>query len=63
LICAEYLIANNYTSKQHLYANGGSAGGLLMGAVVNLRPDLWNGVIASVPFVDVLTTMLDELYH
>jgi oligopeptidase B len=58
--CAEFLIANKYTGKQHLYANGGSAGGLLMGAVVNLRPDLWHGVIASVPFVDVVTTMLDE---
>jgi oligopeptidase B len=58
--CAEFLIANKYTSSQHLYANGGSAGGLLMGAVVNLRPDLWNGIIASVPFVDVVTTMLDE---
>jgi oligopeptidase B len=58
--CAEFLIASKYTSKQHLYANGGSAGGLLMGAVVNLRPDLWHGVIASVPFVDVVTTMLDE---
>lgn len=58
--CAEFLIQNKYTSKDHLYANGGSAGGLLMGAVVNLRPDLWHGVIAGVPFVDVVTTMLDE---
>ncbi len=58
--CAEYLLKNNYTSKQHLYAMGGSAGGLLMGAVVNMRPDLWHGVIAAVPFVDVVTTMLDE---
>jgi len=58
--CAEYLIANKYTSKGHLYAMGGSAGGLLMGAVVNMRPDLWNGIVASVPFVDVVTTMLDE---
>ncbi len=57
--CAEYLIANKYTSPQHLYINGGSAGGLLMGAVVNMRPDLWNGVIAAVPFVDVVTTMSD----
>ncbi|CAG4997841.1 Dipeptidyl aminopeptidase BI [Dyadobacter sp. CECT 9275] len=60
IACAEYLISQQYTSKQHLYAEGGSAGGLLMGAVVNLRPDLWHGVIADVPFVDVVTTMLDE---
>lgn len=58
--CAEYLIANKYTSKEHLYANGGSAGGLLMGAVINMRPDLFKGVVADVPFVDVVTTMLDE---
>lgn len=58
--CAEFLIGRQYTSREHLYAMGGSAGGLLMGAVVNLRPDLWNGVIAAVPFVDVITTMLDE---
>lgn len=57
--CAEYLITQKYTSPKHLYANGGSAGGLLMGAVVNMRPDLWNGVIAAVPFVDVVTTMSD----
>ena len=57
--CAEYLIANKYTSKEHLYANGGSAGGLLMGAIVNMRPDLWNGIIAAVPYVDVVTTMSD----
>ncbi len=58
--CAEFLIKEKYTSKQHLYAQGGSAGGLLMGAVVNMAPDLWNGVIAQVPFVDVVNTMLDE---
>ena len=58
--CADYLIANNYTSKQYLYANGGSAGGLLMGAVVNMRPELWHGIISAVPFVDVVTTMLDD---
>ncbi|MEO6314427.1 MAG: S9 family peptidase [Chitinophagaceae bacterium] len=58
--CGEYLVAQKYTSKAHLYAQGGSAGGLLMGAVVTLRPDLWNGVIAQVPFVDVINTMLDE---
>jgi oligopeptidase B len=56
----EYLVKENYTSKQHLYAQGGSAGGLLMGAVVNMAPDLWHGVIAQVPFVDVVNTMLDE---
>jgi oligopeptidase B len=60
IACAEYLVAQKYTSPAHLYAQGGSAGGLLMGAVVNLRPDLWHGVLAGVPFVDVLTTMLDE---
>lgn len=58
--CAEFLIQNKYTSKEHLYANGGSAGGLLMGAIINLYPDLWRGVVADVPFVDVVTTMLDE---
>jgi oligopeptidase B len=57
--CAEYLIANKFTSAAHLYTSGGSAGGLLMGAVVNMRPDLWHGVIAAVPFVDVVTTMSD----
>lgn len=58
--CAENLIALGYTSPEHLYAMGGSAGGLLMGAIINMRPDLWNGIIAAVPFVDVVTTMLDE---
>ncbi len=58
--CAKALIAKNYTSKEHLYAMGGSAGGLLMGAVINMEPELFNGVIAAVPFVDVVTTMLDE---
>ena len=57
--CAEYLVANKFTSSKHLYINGGSAGGLLMGAVVNMRPQLWHGVIAAVPFVDVVTTMSD----
>jgi len=56
---AKYLIENNYTSPQHLYAEGGSAGGLLMGAVINYNPELFKGVIAAVPFVDVVTTMLD----
>lgn len=57
--CAEFLIKEKYTVKEHLYANGGSAGGLLMGAITNLRPDLWRGVVADVPFVDVITTMSD----
>ena len=58
--CSKHLIENNYTSADHLYAMGGSAGGLLMGAVVNMAPELYNGVIAAVPFVDVVTTMLDD---
>jgi oligopeptidase B len=58
--CGQYLIDKKYTSAGHLYAHGGSAGGLLMGAVINMAPDLWNGVIAQVPFVDVVNTMLDE---
>lgn len=56
----EYLVDQKFTSKNHLYAHGGSAGGLLMGAVANMAPDLWNGIIADVPFVDVVNTMLDE---
>jgi len=56
---AEYLIEQKYTSNKHLYAEGGSAGGLLMGAIVNMKPELWNGIIAAVPFVDVITTMSD----
>jgi oligopeptidase B len=58
--CAEFLIEEKYTTPEHLFASGGSAGGLLMGAVVNMRPELFKGVIAAVPFVDVVTTMLDE---
>jgi oligopeptidase B len=58
--CAEYLLDEKYTSEDKLFAMGGSAGGLLMGAVVNMRPDLFKGVVAAVPFVDVVTTMLDE---
>lgn len=58
--CAEHLLAEEYTEPGNLFAMGGSAGGLLMGAVVNQRPDLWKGVVAAVPFVDVMTTMLDE---
>lgn len=57
---AEFLIEQRYTRPEKLFAQGGSAGGLLMGAVVNLRPDLFKGVVAQVPFVDVVTTMLDE---
>ena len=58
--CGEYLVENGYSSPNHLYAMGGSAGGLLMGAVMNMSPELFNGVIAAVPFVDVINTMLDE---
>lgn len=58
--CSEFLIAQKWTSPAHLYAMGGSAGGLLMGAVANLRPDLYHGMVAQVPFVDVVTTMLDD---
>ncbi len=58
--CAQYLTAEKYTSPEHLYAMGGSAGGLLMGAVANLAPKQFNGMIAAVPFVDVVSTMLDE---
>ncbi len=57
---SKYLIEEQYTSPEHLYASGGSAGGLLMGAVVNMAPELYNGVVAAVPFVDVVTTMLDD---
>ena len=57
---SKFLIAEGYTSKEHLYASGGSAGGLLMGAVINIAPELYNGVVAAVPFVDVVTTMLDD---
>jgi oligopeptidase B len=56
----KFLISEGYTSTKHCYAYGGSAGGLLMGAVINMAPELYNGVIAAVPFVDVITTMLDE---
>ena len=58
--CSKFLIEKQFTSPEHLYAYGGSAGGLLMGAVINMAPELYNGVIAAVPFVDVVTTMLDE---
>ena len=58
--CGKYLVETKYTNAEKLYAAGGSAGGLLMGAVINYSPELFNGVIAHVPFVDVMTTMLDE---
>ncbi len=58
--CAEKLVAENYTNPEKLFAIGVSAGGLLMGAIANMRPDLFKGIIANVPFVDILTTMLDE---
>jgi oligopeptidase B len=58
--CSKFVIEQKYTSPEHLYAEGGSAGGLLMGVVVNWAPELYHGVIAQVPFVDVITTMLDE---
>jgi oligopeptidase B len=58
--CGQFLIDQKFTGREHLYAQGGSAGGLLMGAVINLKPDMWHGVIAQVPFVDVVNTMLDE---
>jgi oligopeptidase B len=58
--CAQYLVNEKYTSSNNLFAMGVSAGGLLMGAILNLRPDLYKGVVAAVPFVDVVTTMLDE---
>jgi oligopeptidase B len=60
IVCAEHLIAQGFTTPQHMVIMGRSAGGLLMGAVTNLRPDLFAGVVAGVPFVDVVTTMLDE---
>jgi len=60
IACAEYLIAEKYTDTEHLCAMGGSAGGLLMGAVANMRPDLFKALVAAVPFVDVITTMSDK---
>lgn len=58
--CSKFLISQKYTSAKHLYAEGGSAGGLLMGAIANMNPELYNGIIAQVAFVDVVTTMLDD---
>ena len=60
IACAEHLVAEGCAVPERLFAMGGSAGGLLMGAVINMRPDLFHGVVAQVPFVDVVTTMLDE---
>ena len=60
IACAEFLVGEKYTSKERLAITGGSAGGLLMGAVTNMRPDLFHLVVSYVPFVDVMNTMLDE---
>lgn len=60
IACGEYLVQHRYGAANKLFAMGGSAGGLLMGAVINLRPEMWRGIIAAVPFVDVVTTMLDD---
>jgi oligopeptidase B len=60
IACAEHLLAEGYGARGRLVISGGSAGGLLMGAVVNLRPDLFKAVVSLVPFVDVINTMLDE---
>jgi len=57
---SKFLIEEKFTSNKHLYAYGGSAGGLLMGAITNMAPELYNGVVSAVPFVDVVTTMLDD---
>ncbi len=58
--CGKWLIRNHYADSNNLFAMGGSAGGLLMGAIANMEPKMWKGVVAQVPFVDVVTTMLDE---
>lgn len=60
IACGEYLVAEKYTSKDYLIVSGGSAGGLLMGAISNMRPDLFKAVVSYVPFVDVMNTMLDS---
>ncbi|WP_167342085.1 MULTISPECIES: S9 family peptidase [Nonlabens] len=60
IACSEHLIKEGYTSNEQLYASGGSAGGLLMGAVINMAPQLYNGILSAVPFVDVVSTMLDD---
>lgn len=58
--CGEFLVEKGYTNEEKLFAMGGSAGGLLMGAIINMKPELWKGVVAAVPFVDVVSTMLDQ---
>ncbi len=58
--CSTFLVADKYCAPDMLFANGGSAGGLLMGAIANMRPEIYKAVVADVPFVDVLTTMMDE---
>lgn len=58
--CGEFLIEQGYSAPDKLYAMGGSAGGLLMGAIINIKPEIWAGIVAAVPFVDVISTMLDE---
>lgn len=58
--CGKFLVKEGWAAEDKLFAMGGSAGGLLMGAVINMAPDMWKGVVAQVPFVDVVTTMLDE---
>ncbi len=58
--CSKFLIQQKYTSQEHLYAYGGSAGGMLMGTIINMNPELYHGILAAVPFVDVVTTMLDD---
>lgn len=58
--CGKFLVEQKFTNPGKLFAIGGSAGGLLMGAVINMAPELWKGIVAGVPFVDVVTTMLDE---
>ncbi len=58
--CGKFLVENQYVASDQLYAMGGSAGGLLMGAIMNLEPNMWKGIVAAVPFVDVINTMLDE---
>ena len=60
IACGEHMIKAGYCNAEKLYAMGGSAGGLLMGAVINMKPELWRGIVAAVPFVDVINTMLDE---
>ncbi len=60
IACGKHLVAENYTNSNKLYAYGGSAGGLLVGAAINMAPELFDGAVAAVPFVDVITTMLDE---